>query len=75
MVQEHIFDTGEIRLNYAEGGTRGKPIMVFLHELTNRWQAYSAEFDEYGQDWHLYAPDLRGHGKSSKPPEGYRYPV
>ena len=65
MIEEKTFDTGEIRLNYAEGGTKGKPVMVFLHGLTGRWQAYQDDFVTYGQDWHLYAPDLRGHGDSA----------
>ncbi|MFC1997684.1 alpha/beta fold hydrolase [Chloroflexota bacterium] len=74
MVQEYSFNTGKIELNYAEGGTQGKPVMVFLHGLTGRLQAYTDDFNEYGLDWHLYAPDLRGHGKSGKPEEGYRLP-
>jgi len=74
MVQEFVFNTGKVQLNYAEGGTHGKPAMVLLHGLTGRWQAYTAEFDEYGADWHLYTPDLRGHGKSGKPVTGYSLP-
>jgi pimeloyl-ACP methyl ester carboxylesterase len=74
MIQEHIFETGEVVLNYAEGGTPGKPAMVLLHGLTGRWQAYTSEFDEYGQEWHLFAPDLRGHGRSGKPKGGYQLP-
>jgi pimeloyl-ACP methyl ester carboxylesterase len=74
MDQETIYDTGEIQLNYAEGGTKGKPAMVLLHGLTGRWQAYTDTFDEYDAHWHLYAPDLRGHGNSSKPESGYSLP-
>ena len=74
MIKEYSFDTGDIHLNYAEGGTPGKPVMVFLHGLTGRWQAYAGEFTCYEQDWHLYAPDLRGHGTSSKPADGYLLP-
>ena len=74
MVQEHTYEIGEIRLNYAEGGTKGKPVMVLLHGLTSRWQAYTQAFEEYGADWHLYALDLRGHGRSGKPETGYSLP-
>jgi pimeloyl-ACP methyl ester carboxylesterase len=74
MVQEQTYDTGKIQLKYAEGGTNGKPVMVLLHGLTGRWQAYTDAFDEYGADWHLYAPDLRGHGRSGKPAIGYSLP-
>jgi pimeloyl-ACP methyl ester carboxylesterase len=74
LIQEHTFDTGQIQLNYAEGGSKGKPIMVLLHGLTGWWQAYKEDFDEYGQAWHLYAVDMRGHGRSGKPQTGYSLP-
>jgi pimeloyl-ACP methyl ester carboxylesterase len=74
MIAEALFDTGEIKLNYAEGGSIGKPAMVLVHGLTGRWQAYTEDFEVYGKDWHIYALDLRGHGKSSKPSEGYLLP-
>ena len=71
---EFVYDNGQVQLNYAEGGTPGKPVMVFLHGLTGQWQAYTCEIAEYARDWHIFAPDLRGHGKSSKPEEGYLLP-
>jgi pimeloyl-ACP methyl ester carboxylesterase len=74
MIAEALFDTGEIELNYAEGGSIGKPALVLVHGLTGRWQAYTEDFEVYGKDWHIYALDLRGHGKSSKPSEGYLLP-
>lgn len=74
MLQEHTFDTGRIQLNYAEGGTKSKPVMVLLHGLTGWWQAYTEDFDEYGGAWHLYAVDMRGHGRSGKPETGYTLP-
>lgn len=36
MLTELIIDTGEISMNYAEGGTTGPPL-VLLHGLTVHW--------------------------------------
>jgi pimeloyl-ACP methyl ester carboxylesterase len=74
MITESVYDMGLVQLNYAEGGAMDKPALVFLHGLTGRWQAYTEEFETYGKDWHIYALDLRGHGKSSKPDQGYAIP-
>ena len=74
MIQELTFDTGDIQLNYVEGGAKGQPAMVLLHGLTGWWQAYKEDFDVYGKDWHIYAVDMRGHGRSGKPKTGYSLP-
>jgi len=61
---EKTFDTGTIKINYAEGPSNGAPL-VFLHGATARWQSYTSIFDKLEKDWHIYACDKRGHGKSS----------
>jgi pimeloyl-ACP methyl ester carboxylesterase len=74
MYTEKTFDTGEVVLHYREGGTLGKPVLVFLHGLSGSCHAYDEAFEVYGPDWHIYALDLRGHGKSGKPETGYTIP-
>ena len=64
MFTEKIFDTGAIKINYAEGTSNGLPL-VFLHGAAARWQAYDSLINELENYWHVYACDLRGHGKSS----------
>lgn len=64
MLTEKSFDTGELKLNYFETGS-GAP-MVLLHGLTARWQAWNTIIPELESRWHLYALDLRGHGKSGR---------
>ncbi|MCI0768415.1 alpha/beta hydrolase [Bacillus sp. TL12] len=61
---EKVFNTGFVNLNYAEGGNSSKPPLLFLHAATSRWQSFQSILPELEQHWHLYAVDLRGHGKS-----------
>jgi pimeloyl-ACP methyl ester carboxylesterase len=79
---EHTFDTGEdvqlsgrtnVRLNYAEGPANGPPLML-LHGLGRRWQVFLPVIPALSLRWHIFAPDLRGHGKSSRVARGYRGP-
>ncbi len=71
---EHTFDTGEVqlsvRLNYAEGPPNGPPL-VLLHGLGRRWQIFLPVIPALSLRWHIFAPDLRGHGKSSRVARGY----
>lgn len=71
MIKEKNYDTGEVRINYAEGPNNGPPL-VFLHGLTDRWQYFLPIIPFLSQRWHIYALDFRGHGRSSKNPP-YRY--
>ena len=70
LFREATFDTGKVVLNYAEVHTTG-PALVFLHGGGGRWQPYSEELTELSKHCHVYAPDLRGHGKSGWVPWGY----
>jgi len=64
------FDTGKVVLNYAERPASG-PALVMLHGGSGRWQLYSGMLAELAERCHVYAPDLRGHGKSGWVPWGY----
>jgi len=70
-ITEREFDTGEVRLNYAEGPPNGPPL-VLLHGLGRRWQVFLPIIPALSMRWHIFAPDFRGHGKSSRIPRGYR---
>jgi pimeloyl-ACP methyl ester carboxylesterase len=43
-----------------------------LHGATLHWQDYEPLIPELAEYWHIYACDLRGHGKSSRVISGYR---
>jgi pimeloyl-ACP methyl ester carboxylesterase len=72
MLTEKSFDTGEIVINFAEGDTPGPPL-VMLHGSTLNWQTFDGFIPALSQTWHVYACDLRGHGKSGRSTSGYRF--
>jgi pimeloyl-ACP methyl ester carboxylesterase len=72
MPVEKVFDTGEVLINFAEHGLAGPPL-VLLHGATLHWQSFGEMIPTLEQNWHIYACDLRGHGKSGKASSGYRH--
>ena len=64
-------DVGHATINVAEGPSSGLPLLA-LHGGSARWQSYQALLEPLALRWHVYAPDLRGHGASSWTPGRYR---
>jgi pimeloyl-ACP methyl ester carboxylesterase len=73
--QEHTFDTGIVKINYAEFSPPdpSSPPLVVLHGGSGRWQYYQGIYPDLAARYHLYAPDFRGHGKSGRVPGRYRF--
>ena len=69
-ITEKSFHTGVIPINYAEGPENG-PAVVLLHGGSATWQDEGGLIEALSSHWHVYAPDLRGHGKSGRVPWGY----
>lgn len=72
-MQSHgITGGGGIRLHAVEtGNARGRPI-VFIHGASQSWLTWSRQMNsELADDFRLIGLDLRGHGLSDKPREGY----
>jgi pimeloyl-ACP methyl ester carboxylesterase len=67
---EKSFDTGEVILNYAEGPDNGPPIL-FIHGLLGRWGDFTHYYPHFTENFHIYAIDTRGRGKSEKTPGKY----
>jgi pimeloyl-ACP methyl ester carboxylesterase len=60
-----------IQLSYLEWNQGQEPLLL-LHGMTDHAMVW-AELGEHLQArYHILAPDLRGHGNSSKPASGYR---
>jgi len=58
-------------MNYAEGGSGERPV-VLIHGVTLRWQSMAEIITELAESTHIYACDLRGHGRSDWAGSGYR---
>lgn len=68
---EKTFPIGNHALNYAEQDSHCPPLLM-LHGLGRRWQVLLPLIVPLSARWHIYAPDLRGHGKSGRAPGAYR---
>ncbi len=71
MLEEQIFNAGVVTINFAEGPPSGPPL-VLLHRGGDRWQCFLPIIPSLVMRWHVYALDLRGHGKSGRVPGQYR---
>ncbi len=71
MLTEKKFTFGEFSMNYVEGPRMGSSL-IFLHGATLWWQNFEPLIQPLMQNWHIYACDMRGHGKSSRTPGKYR---
>jgi 3-oxoadipate enol-lactonase len=73
MVTERNIDLGDVQLRIAESGTGQRPLLL-VHGFTGAKEDFTPWLDRLAAaGWHAVAPDLRGHGKSSKPPEESAY--
>jgi pimeloyl-ACP methyl ester carboxylesterase len=71
MLQEHLFETGDVSINYAQGPPTGPPL-VLLHGIPGRWQEFLPLIPALATRWSIYALDLRGHGRSGRARGKYR---
>lgn len=62
----------DIHLSYLEWNRGQKPLLL-LHGLADTSLVWSSLGDYLSGDYHIVAPDLRGHGDSSKPQTGYKF--
>ncbi|SEP51221.1 alpha/beta fold hydrolase [Amycolatopsis saalfeldensis] len=68
---ERQVDLGEVVLNYAEAGSPDKPALLLLPEQTGSWWSYEAAMALLAEDFHVFAVDLRGQGRSTWTPKRY----
>lgn len=64
------FTYNNITLTYREWN-QGKTPLLLLHGLADHGGVWEQLGDNLQTDYHVIAPDLRGHGNSSKPTTGY----
>ena len=69
---ERTFGANAAKLNYLDWGSASAAPLVMLHGGAWRWQEYLSLIPSLAQEWHTYALDLRGNGRSGWVPETYR---
>jgi len=52
------------RLHYADWGNEGAPLLILVHGVRDHARSWDAAARELSLDYHVIAPDLRGHGDS-----------
>lgn len=62
----------DIQLSYLEWN-QGKEPLLLLHGLADNALVWSSLGDRLAADYHIIAPDMRGHGESSKPDSDYTF--
>ena len=78
MLKRHTCQHGEIEISYLEWGSpagracdRRNKSLILLHGLADCAVGWSSLAEHLSNEYHVVAPDLRGHGESSKPEQGY----
>lgn len=59
-----------LTMEYAAAGD-GPRSAVFIHGYGDSWYSHNGMLMALPAGWRALAPSLRGHGNSSKPPDGY----
>jgi len=73
LTQSKFIKTNDgVQLHYLEAGTTGLPDLLLLHGGSQTAAQWRKQIEEFSSTYHVIAPDLRGHGESSKPTHGYR---
>jgi pimeloyl-ACP methyl ester carboxylesterase len=65
-----IFFSQRLRLHYVDWGNQGAPPLVLLHGGRDHCRNWDWVAAALRHDWHVLAPDLRGHGDSQWSPDG-----
>jgi pimeloyl-ACP methyl ester carboxylesterase len=68
---EQLFDTGEVKLNYATAGDAPQPALLLVPGQTESWWGYEAAMELLQDRFQIFAVDLRGQGRSGRTPGRY----
>lgn len=66
----HYFVSQRLKLHYADWGNRDAPPLLLVHGGRDHCRSWDWVAEELRGDWHVIAPDLRGHGDSAWSPDG-----
>ena len=65
-----IYFSQRLRLHYVDWGNPGKPPLLLVHGGQDHCRNWDWVAAELRRDWHVIAPDLRGHGNSEWSQDG-----
>ena len=66
----HTYFSQRLRLHYVDWGVAGRPPMLLLHGGRDHCRNWDWTAAALRDEWHVIAPDLRGHGDSQWSPDG-----
>jgi pimeloyl-ACP methyl ester carboxylesterase len=69
-----FFFSQRLRLHYVDWGNEDRPLLLLVHGGRDHARSWDAVARELRHDWHVVAPDLRGHGDSAWA-VGSSYPI
>ena len=58
------FESQGLKLHYADWGNPDAPPLILLHGVQDHCRSWDRIAERLSGDWHVIAPDLRGHGDS-----------
>ena len=65
-----IFFSQRLRLHYVDWGNAAAPPLLLVHGGQDHCRNWDWLAERLRDDWHIIAPDLRGHGDSQWSPDG-----
>jgi pimeloyl-ACP methyl ester carboxylesterase len=66
----HFFTSLRSRLRYLDWGNPSAPLLILVHGGFDHARSWDWTARALAQDYHVIAPDLRGHGDSAWSPDG-----
>jgi len=68
MIETHTVAIDEqVRLEYATSGDAQAPSVLLVHGNGPNWRQFTPQLTSLADRWHVIAPSLRGHGRSTLP--------
>ncbi len=65
-----VYFSQRLRLHYVDWGNSGAPPLLLVHGGRDHCRNWDWVATALRRDWHVLAPDLRGHGDSQWSPDG-----
>tara|TARA_B100000678_G_scaffold291409_1_gene308166 strand:+ start:20079 stop:20951 length:873 start_codon:yes stop_codon:yes gene_type:complete len=66
----HTFYSQRLKLHYVDWGNPTAPPLLLVHGGLDHCRSWDWIAEEFRRDWHVIAPDLRGHGDSEWSSDG-----